>query len=86
MLGMLKKDKELPKSEEVWQVSLNTKYLNTISDAGSHMASFNHKSGNRSLNNYQGYFSMSSRHLGMFYYRLYDIFIKESIEFLNKEK
>lgn len=86
MMKLLHKKKQLPTSDKVWQVSLNTKYLNTIQDAGSHMASFSHKSGNRSLTNYKGYFSMSSRHLSMFYLRLYDIFIKESVKFLNKKR
>lgn len=83
MLKTLKRNEELPTSEEVWEVSLNSKYLNTITDAGSHMASFNHKSGNRCLTNYQGYFSMSSRELSNFYRKLYELFIKESVIFMK---
>lgn len=86
MMKMLNKGKKLPDAEEMWQVSLNSKHLKTIENVGSRTASFSHKSGNRSLSNYTGYFSMSSRQLRLFYHRLYDLFIKESIKFIKEKR
>lgn len=86
MIKTLNKGKELPGGEEVWQVSLNSKHLKTINNAGSRTSSFSHKSGNRCLTNYTGYFSMSSRQLRKFYHRIYDLFIKESIKFIKEKR
>ena len=80
MLESLRKGKKLPTGEDLWRACLNSTHIKVITDPNSKIAYFSHKSANRSLENYNHYFSMSKRSLKKFYLCFYDSLIEFALK------